>query len=205
MRRTRQEAEETRHRILEAAVELFEARGYSATRIQDIADRTGLTRGAVYWHFKNKNELYLHIFRMFERRLDRMLEESERLSRSPLERLRWLISRMVSSHDLMVGFRQVRMAAMTDFCRLHDSEMVRDHREWITEKCLHIAERFIVQGKNAGEIRQDVEPRMAALAIVMFVMGCVGAQLNRMSALEERYNSTDFVDFFIEGLRSREG
>jgi TetR/AcrR family acrAB operon transcriptional repressor len=205
MRRTRQEAEETRRRILDAAVELFETRGFSATRIQDIADRTGLTRGAVYWHFKNKDELYLHIFRMFERNLDRLLEESGRLPRSPLERLRWLISRMVSSHDILVGFRQIRMAAMADFCRLQNSEMLKHHRAWIAEKYLHIAEGFIVQGKKAGEIRQDVEPRMAVMAIAMFVGGCVGAQLNRMSALEEKYTITDFVDFFIEGMQSREG
>ncbi|MFW6180471.1 MAG: TetR family transcriptional regulator, partial [Spirochaetota bacterium] len=171
MRRTRQETEETRRRILEAAVELFETRGYAATRIQDIADRTGLTRGAVYWHFKNKDELYLYIFRMFEQRLDRLLEESGRLPASPLERLRWLMHHMVSSHDILVGFRQIRMAAMTDFCRLHNSEVLQHHRERIARKYLGIAERFIRQGKAAGEIRGAVEPRGAALAIALFVNG----------------------------------
>lgn len=205
MRRTRQEAEETRHRILEAAVELFEARGYSATRIQDIADMTGLTRGAVYWHFKNKDELYLHIFRMFERRLDRLLEESERLSLSPLERLRWLIVQMVSSHDILVGFRQIRMAAVTDSGRMRGSELLRKHREWIAGKYLNIAEDCIRQGKAAGEIRTNVDPEMAALVIAVFIAGSVGARLDDMLPGPARYDVEDCVDLFLRGLKSDRG
>lgn len=57
-RRTKEEALATRHRLLDAAEHLFQARGVSRTSLQDIARRAGVTRGAVYWHFKDKADLF---------------------------------------------------------------------------------------------------------------------------------------------------
>lgn len=57
-RRTKEEALETRNRLLDAAECLFQAQGVSRTTLQDIALRAGTTRGAVYWHFKDKSALF---------------------------------------------------------------------------------------------------------------------------------------------------
>ena len=58
VRRTKAEAEATRQALLDAAERLFEARGVSRTSLQDIASAAGLTRGAVYWHFRDKADLF---------------------------------------------------------------------------------------------------------------------------------------------------
>ena len=50
-RRTKEEAEKTRKRIMASALSLFAKRGYDRTTFNDIAARLGLTKGAVYWHF----------------------------------------------------------------------------------------------------------------------------------------------------------
>ena len=57
-RRTKEEALETRHKLLDAAEHLFQAQGVSRTSLQDIARRAGATRGAVYWHFRDKADLF---------------------------------------------------------------------------------------------------------------------------------------------------
>ncbi len=57
-RRTKEEAQATRHKLLDAAEHLFQAQGVSRTSLQDIARRAGATRGAVYWHFKDKADLF---------------------------------------------------------------------------------------------------------------------------------------------------
>ena len=57
-RRTKVDAEETRHQLLEAAQRVFAEKGVSRTSLQDIAQAAGVTRGAIYWHFKNKAELF---------------------------------------------------------------------------------------------------------------------------------------------------
>ncbi len=57
-RRTKQEALATRHRLLDAAELLFHAQGVSNTSLQQIAQQAGATRGAIYWHFKDKADLF---------------------------------------------------------------------------------------------------------------------------------------------------
>ncbi|SFC42944.1 transcriptional regulator, TetR family [Polaromonas sp. OV174] len=57
-RRTKEEALATRNRLLDAAECLFQEQGVSRTSLQDIAKRAGATRGAVYWHFKDKAALF---------------------------------------------------------------------------------------------------------------------------------------------------
>lgn len=59
VRRTAEEAAQTRRALLEAALEVFAERGYAAATLSGIAARAGLTRGAVYHHFTDKAELYL--------------------------------------------------------------------------------------------------------------------------------------------------
>jgi len=56
-RRTKEEAQATRESVLRAALDLFSEKGYSRTTFSDIAKRIGMTRGAVYWHFENKEAL----------------------------------------------------------------------------------------------------------------------------------------------------
>ena len=57
-RHTKEEALATRHRLLDAAEVLFQAQGVSHTSLQQIAQQAGATRGAIYWHFKDKADLF---------------------------------------------------------------------------------------------------------------------------------------------------
>jgi TetR/AcrR family acrAB operon transcriptional repressor len=58
VRRTKEDALATKHRLLDAAEILFLAKGVSHTSLQDIARAAQATRGAVYWHFKDKADLF---------------------------------------------------------------------------------------------------------------------------------------------------
>jgi TetR/AcrR family acrAB operon transcriptional repressor len=54
VRRTKEEAKQTRSQLLEAAEKAFYDRGILRTTLAEIADLAGVTRGAIYWHFKDK-------------------------------------------------------------------------------------------------------------------------------------------------------
>src|SRR4051794_1245695 len=58
MRRTKDDSEQTRKRILAAARDEFARRGVTRTTLEHIAHAAGVTRGAIYWHFANKAELF---------------------------------------------------------------------------------------------------------------------------------------------------
>ncbi|WP_291742772.1 TetR family transcriptional regulator, partial [Limnobacter sp. UBA1615] len=62
VRKTKEEAQETRNLILDTAEAVFSEKGVSRTTLNDIAKAADLTRGAIYWHFKNKADLFDAMF-----------------------------------------------------------------------------------------------------------------------------------------------
>lgn len=66
MRRTKAEAEQTREAVIAAAIAVFLERGFAHATFDEIARTAGVTRGAVYWHFRDK----LDLFETLERRAD---------------------------------------------------------------------------------------------------------------------------------------
>jgi TetR/AcrR family acrAB operon transcriptional repressor len=58
VRRSKADAQATRHSLLDAAEQLFQERGVSRTSLNDIAVAAGTTRGAIYWHFEDKADLF---------------------------------------------------------------------------------------------------------------------------------------------------
>ena len=77
-RAVRRQPEVSRGEILDAALACFTAHGYHETSIDEIADRAGLSKGAIYWHFAGKRELFLAL-------VDRAQEPVEALAQSVAE------------------------------------------------------------------------------------------------------------------------
>ena len=71
----------TRGRILDAALEKFSSKGYHDTRMDEIVDESGTSKGAIYFHFPNKERLFLALVDQFadllERRVRGAVEEEE--------------------------------------------------------------------------------------------------------------------------------
>lgn len=61
MSKRRLDGEKTKQHIVEKATELFSQKGYSATSIEDICQATGASKGSLYYHFKNKEQLFLYL------------------------------------------------------------------------------------------------------------------------------------------------
>lgn len=57
MRKTKAEAMETRRRILGSALDIFSEKNFSNVSVSEIAEAVGMTKGAVYWHFRNKEDI----------------------------------------------------------------------------------------------------------------------------------------------------
>lgn len=101
VRRTKEEAEETRLQILEAAELMFHDKGVAHTSLADIAKAAGVTRGAIYWHFQNRADL-------FRAMLDRLIWPLESLALAtedenepdPLGRMRTLLVKILQRVEL---------------------------------------------------------------------------------------------------------
>ncbi len=75
-RSTKEEALETRARILDAAENVFYERGVSHTSLADVAKAADVTRGAIYWHFKNKSDLFDAMCERVSLPMEAMMEEN---------------------------------------------------------------------------------------------------------------------------------
>ena len=76
MRRSKEDAEKTRQKVIEAALKLFSRHGYSQTTLAMIAAETGYSRGPIYWHFKNKDELFQAILGYSQTPLQQMVAKA---------------------------------------------------------------------------------------------------------------------------------
>ncbi|MDR2450827.1 MAG: TetR family transcriptional regulator [Candidatus Accumulibacter sp.] len=77
VRKTKEEALATRNAILDAAEIVFQERGVSKTSLTEIATAAGVTRGAVYWHFANKSDLFNAMVQRVTGLMDAKLDELE--------------------------------------------------------------------------------------------------------------------------------
>ena len=104
-RRTKQDADATRSRLLDAAELVFYEKGVSRASLNDIACAAGLTRGAIYWHFKDKGDLFNAMMDRVTSPLQEASCESSAMGCvSPLQRLRErveLVQRSIATDERM--------------------------------------------------------------------------------------------------------
>ncbi len=120
-RRTKAEAEQTRHAVLDAAERLFHAKGVSATSLGDIAAAAGVTRGAIYWHFRDK----VDVFNAMMERVTLPLEE--------------LVHAAVNKNDghALAGLRTVIVNTMQ---RMQRDEQIRHVFDITRNRAAYVAE-----------------------------------------------------------------
>jgi AcrR family transcriptional regulator len=81
-KRTSAQAAETREAILAAGRALFSADGYASTSVAVIVDRAGVTKGALFHHFDNKEHLFLEVWRLLQIEMDAAARDAAIASRS---------------------------------------------------------------------------------------------------------------------------
>ena len=96
VRKTREDALKTRQSIMDVAKKIFSERGYEKTNLTDIAEAANVTRGAIYWYFKNKDELFIDLCKELEHKENNVFHSIEFITdtdNSSLQQLReWLYS-----------------------------------------------------------------------------------------------------------------
>ncbi len=125
-RKTKQQALETRQHLLDVAIRLFSQHGVSATSLADIAKAAGVTRGAIYWHFKNKSDLFNEIWELTESSIgDLETEYRAKFPDDPLSVVR----------ELLIYILQATVA----------DERRRSMTEIIFHKCEFVGELAVLQ------------------------------------------------------------
>lgn len=179
-RRTKQAALETRAQIIDAAELCFFQKGVSHTSLADIAKRAGVTRGAIYWHFENKDEVFDAMLQR-ARTPTQHLEEATRDSEEPdpLGRLQVLLSEIFRQTEDDPSTRRISEIVFHK-CEYTDRMCdLREHMRVLRGESLKKLESALLNAIARQQLPERLDVPMAARCLQAQLIGTVDAWLLR--------------------------
>ena len=198
-RRTKTETEQTRLQIIEAARKVFAERGVSRTTLAQIAKEAHVTRGAIYWHFKNKPDLFFAMM--------------EQVSLPLIDRIDGALPAGNPGDPL-----RAIQTSMSEILRLlKEDPVARTTFEIVTLKCEYVDEfaslesRVIKTGcafiekitrayedaQKKGLLREGIDPAQCALESYTFMKGLIQLWLSDVDATLIRGKAQSLIDAHI--------
>src|SRR5579859_4439725 len=177
----------TQQAIVAAAAELFARKGFGATSLDDIAEALGATKGALYYHVRNKEEIlrliYLTVLTASEEPLRRIVEADL----PPLEKLRRAVE-----HQTAVAAD--RSPAMTVFYREQHFLTGPFAREIILRKKAYESyfERIIEEGQITGVFQPTIDSKIATYGLLGMCNW-----LSQWYRPEGQYSPQQIADMFV--------
>ncbi|MEU1532791.1 TetR/AcrR family transcriptional regulator [Streptomyces fagopyri] len=161
--------EATRQKLYEAAVTLIAEQGFSATTVDEIAERAGVAKGTVYYNFASKAVLFEELLRHGVGLLTASLREAaERTEREGGTR--------VDSLDAMIRAGLVFMDRYPAFTQLYVAEVWRTNRAWqstlmvVRREAVAVVEDVLRAGVAGGELSDEIDIPLTAAALVGMVL-----------------------------------
>lgn len=203
VRRTKEQAEETRQAILDAAELVFLAQGVARTSLADIAQRAGVTRGAVYWHFKDKDDLLLAMRERVDRPVWEWLGSRRQTDGDdPLRMLHEACLEVLRRLDTDEHYRNVHAIFLTRY------EMAGPQAAGLTRQ-MQLESHELTQltddferARGLGLLREDMSPRLAALSLFAMMHGIYLSWLRAPSRFSLADEAPAMVAHFFDGLRA---
>ncbi|MFE7135305.1 TetR/AcrR family transcriptional regulator [Streptomyces sp. NPDC057638] len=159
----------TRAKLYEAAVTLIAEQGFSATTVDEIAERAGVAKGTVYYNFKSKTELFEELLRYGVGLLTASLQSAadETAARGGTK---------VEALDAMIRAGLVFIDRYPAFTQLYVAELWRTNRAWqatllvVRQQAVAVVETVLREAVDNGELSPDIDIPLSAAALVGMVL-----------------------------------
>lgn len=178
-RRTKEAALETRAQIIDAARRVFHAEGVNRSTLDKVAKAAGVTRGAVYWHFANKAEIFLAVKQTYTSEFDQLQSLlTPQDDEPPLSALGNYLQQLFSALLSNTAARETYEIMML---RCEYVEEFGEVLQIITEPCTDILEAFDRLYREAvtrRELKPGLDPALMALDTLAFARGTLRAILS---------------------------
>nr|WSX52311.1 TetR/AcrR family transcriptional regulator [Streptomyces sp. NBC_00974] len=159
----------TRQKLYEAAVTLIAEQGFSATTVDEIAERAGVAKGTVYYNFASKNDLFEELLRhgvgLLTESLRTAAESTEERGGTRVEAL-----------DAMIRAGLVFIDRYPAFTQLYVAELWRTNRTWqstlmvVRREAVAVVETVLREGVERGELSAEIDVPLTAAAMVGMVL-----------------------------------
>jgi len=196
MRRTKEEAEQTRRDLLDAALTVFSKKGYTATRLEDVARAAGVTRGAIYHHFGSKAELY-----------SALIEEANKVGNSAIDRAVTeggtfieIVTRILVYTFALLEEDQRFSEVMALQLTTPDVEVLSQRRYGEAQELVASISGFFRLIAEQGDLRQDLDPLTAARAFLGYQYGLSSLWLFNRDAFSIKESAPELAEIFVHGI-----
>lgn len=200
MRRTKEDAEKTRAAILSAAEELFLERGVAHTSLEHIARAAGVTRGAVYWHFQNKADLFNAMLNQVRLPPEQL---AEKLSSDPQLSLTSLRDLCVSGLQMVMQNEQKRriLTVLMQRCEFTDELRPAEerHNQFINQ-FIDVCEELLAECERLGQLHPGINARQASRAVHGMLIGLLGDFLRDPDRFNPETDAGPIFDALFRGL-----
>ncbi|GLF94169.1 TetR/AcrR family transcriptional regulator [Streptomyces yaizuensis] len=159
----------TRAKLYEAAVTLIAEQGFSATTVDEIAERAGVAKGTVYYNFKSKTELFEELLRygvgLLTASLQNAADETARRGGTK-----------VAALDAMIRAGLVFIDTYPAFTQLFVAELWRTNRAWqstlmgVRQQAVAVVETVLREAVENEELSEEIDISLTAAALVGMVL-----------------------------------
>ncbi len=203
-RRTKDEAVETRNRILDAAERVFSERGVSRTSLTDIADAASVTRGAIYWHFKDKAELFCEmVARVTMPMEDAPCQINPADDADPLGSVRAMLTGILERTSGDAQARRVFHIVFNKCEYVDEMQPVWQRFREMQAGCLDRLEQGLVAAITRGQLPAGLDARGTAVGLHAMVNGLISKLVMDPEAIPAARYPGQLIDVFLDGLRNK--
>ena len=201
-RKTKEDTEHTYALLLDAAESVFTLKGVAATTLNDIAVEAGMTRGAIYWHFKDKGELVRAMCERATLPMEAMVNEVLAVAGDdPLGSVRRL-----TVHALTQVAESKRQHTVFDIL-FHKCEKTGELAEVFERElesrnvCHSQIEGLLKQAVKRGQLPPDTDTHLAMQALHSYLIGLMHEWLLAPKSYNLAKQAEPLVDVLLAGLR----
>jgi AcrR family transcriptional regulator len=191
-------SEERKEQILDAATEVFAQKGFDQARMDDIVEETGLSKGALYWYFKSKDDI---IFAIMDRLFQLEFKELEVLKESD-----------ASATDTLIAFADIAIKdinRMLHFMPVTYEFLALAFRNKLVQKAIKqymnsyvsILDPLIQRGIDEGEFKK-VKPREVSAAVGAIIEGTVLLWVYDRSLIDPGKNIRASIRLLLDGIKA---
>lgn len=203
VRRTKEEAEATRNQLLDAAEKVFNEKGVAQTSLAEIATAAGLTRGAIYWHFESKADLFHAMLERVTLPIDTMVDQLG---------AEYMATPLAFLHNAAVTV--LRRAATDDHTRRvfeiisHQCELTGDmaigriRQLESRADCLGKIEQALNAAITQGALPATLDVRTAAFGLHSLIDGLISNWVLKPDSFDLAQQAPQLIGAYLKGLQA---
>ena len=178
--------EEQKERILKAAKSIFAQKGFSETKMSDIAAAANVSYGLTYHYFANKEAIFSNLLQQAMQGAFELILRAQRQPGTPWNRLNWLMSQMSQGAQEEPEYEMLILQALTSHAVPQEMRQIVLQESQSTHEAL---KQLIVEGQAAGEVVAG-DPDLLATAFEWCIQGMVfglsfwGYEANRLPGID---------------------